>query len=450
MKKVLVITYAFPPHAGNTAQRKVGLAKHFKNLGLETIVLTVKKNLFEKLDCERTDYSLLNDLKELKIERTSSFMPIHLINIMQKLRLSFLFKVVFPLEAQIFWTLPAFFRGLRIIREEKPDFILSMSLPNTPHFIGYLLKKSTNTPWIADFADPMSYGLHQVWFTRIAYWGICFFEKLFCRNADGLSVISPEAKRIMLERYDFLEEAKIHVTTNAYDDQIQLLDTTPTKNNKFNIVHSGSFSRFYYGKDTDSSYLKRLAYKLNDLFTYRPFKADLKPASIEPLLIAVKELLILYPKLKSRIHITLNGFIHDVEISLIEKHCLSNIIKITGLTSYKESLKIINSADLLYFPNYIDIKRKRNFCYTGKIFPYIASLKPILAPIQKGDAADLLTKSGLGLIVNPYDIKGMTRAIYNVISSKIKLNPNVKYIKGYSRYSQTKSLLEFAQRIIAK
>ena len=61
----------------------------------------------------------------------------------------------FP-DDEIGWFGHAVVRGLRIVRRQRIDVVLSSSPPFTCHLIGYALRSICNVRWVADFRDPWS------------------------------------------------------------------------------------------------------------------------------------------------------------------------------------------------------------------------------------------------------------------------------------------------------
>jgi len=74
MKKVLIITYYWPPAGGAGVQRALKFAKYMPEFGWEPIILTV-----ENPESPTEDNSLLDDIpKECKIFKTKSLEPFNL------------------------------------------------------------------------------------------------------------------------------------------------------------------------------------------------------------------------------------------------------------------------------------------------------------------------------------------------------------------------------------
>ena len=79
MKKVLIISYYWPPGSGPGVQRFLKFSKYLKMFGWEPIILTVEKGSYPSID-----FSLLNDIpKDMKIFKTKTFEPFRLYNMLR-------------------------------------------------------------------------------------------------------------------------------------------------------------------------------------------------------------------------------------------------------------------------------------------------------------------------------------------------------------------------------
>ena len=91
-------------------------------------------------------------------------------------------KLFLRLEPHWSWFIPAYFRGLRLIRERKVSLIYSTGGANSAHLAGYLLAKRTGLPWIAEIHDPMVYEHWERW--RMALRFAAWLEGKICEHAD--------------------------------------------------------------------------------------------------------------------------------------------------------------------------------------------------------------------------------------------------------------------------
>ena len=210
MKKVLIITYYWPPSGGAGVQRALKFAKYLPEFGWEPVILTV-----ENPDSPVDDTSLLNDIpKGTKVYKTKSLEPFELYkkfagkksdskipndvllnkkNLSLKVRLAQWIRLnLFIPDAKIGWKKYAVKKGLEIIKTENIDLIFTTSPPQTVALIGRKLSKLCGVKWIADFRDPwMEIVYYQnVNRTKLTKVVDSSLEKKVMNNADTIITIS--------------------------------------------------------------------------------------------------------------------------------------------------------------------------------------------------------------------------------------------------------------------
>lgn len=254
-KKVLFIVYNFPPAAGAATQRVLKFLKYLTKAGYHTFVLTV-----DKVDYPDLDLSLVEKIPaETKVIKTKYWTPF---GIYRKItgrkqndkipvafiknnhtsfaeRISVFFRMnVFLPDAKIGWLPFAVKEGIKLIRKEKIDVIISSGPPHTTHLIAKALKRKTGVSWIADFRDPWTdidyySGIKR---TKLAELIDSKFEKSVLKNADYIVAASEGYLSIIKSKG---VKNKYSVLTNGFDpDDFQhiKIKTQP----KFIISYTGN------------------------------------------------------------------------------------------------------------------------------------------------------------------------------------------------------------------
>lgn len=167
MKKILMITYSFPPAGGSGVQRSLKFAKYLKYFGWQPIILTVKKG---KTDFK--DKSLLDECdKDLLIYRTPSIVIRNLPEWHQEINLYTYIRLFEQVKNRIYyvirhiiselcipdpyigWIPFAFLKSVEIIRRHKPELIYATGDPFSSFITAYLLKIMFKIPIILDYRD---------------------------------------------------------------------------------------------------------------------------------------------------------------------------------------------------------------------------------------------------------------------------------------------------------
>jgi hypothetical protein len=161
-KKVLIITYIFPPKRNVGALRAKGLAKYLPEFGWQPIVLTsllpdAPDPSFKVIETHppyREKFRIIKRRNQLLQERLNSILA-PLPSWGSRCVSFFREAIPFP-DTKIGWRIFALEAARDIIKMEKPEAIISTSAPFTDHYVAHQLKKEFGLFWVADLQDPWS------------------------------------------------------------------------------------------------------------------------------------------------------------------------------------------------------------------------------------------------------------------------------------------------------
>lgn len=251
MKKVLIIAYHFPPAAGAATQRILKFLKYLPKFGWEGSVLTV-----ENVDYPDLDHSLIDKIPEgTKVYRTKFWTPFGIYRRLtgrkpkEKIPVAFIkddhkslaerisvflrLNLFLP-DAKVGWIPYAVKKGVRLIRDEKIDAIISSGPPHTCHLIARNIKRKTKVKWIADFRDPWTdidyySGMKR---TKLAEWCDSRMEKSVLKEAD--CVVSASGGYLKILKSKGIKNS-FEVITNGFDPD-DFLNIPKIETNKFVIT----------------------------------------------------------------------------------------------------------------------------------------------------------------------------------------------------------------------
>jgi hypothetical protein len=257
-KKVLIITYYWPPSGGSGVQRWMYFAKYLKEFGHEIIVLTVDP---KSASYSQIDMSLLSQVEGIetftvktmeltklysRITSKSSQKGIPQGSIEGK---NSLFKKIarfirgnfFIPDSRVGWVKYAIKMGQQIIKEKSPDLIITTGPPHSTHLIGYQLKKTNSIKWIADFRDPWI----EIHYNNLFYrtkWAKRKDERLekkVIELADKVLTIGKNLCELLKTKN--IDSSKFHYIYNGFDS-VLFDDIKPVKSEYFDIVFTGLLS----------------------------------------------------------------------------------------------------------------------------------------------------------------------------------------------------------------
>lgn len=372
MKKVLIITYSFPPRPGISSNRLGGLAKYLPKFGWEPTILTVP--LPERPDLQlriiQTPYQNLFSIikKKLYLNPEKGFKEqTGLSRAIRGGKASFILNTVNFIKGIIaypdqykYWYSPATKAASNLLASEKINVLLSSSYPVTAHIIARNLKIKYNMPWVADLRDlwtqnhNYNYGFIRRWFERK-------LEMRTLIHANSLITVS----KPLAEKLNSLHNKKlIHVITNGFDPE-EMKEFPLTK--EFTLTYTG---RLYYGKH-DPTLLFRT---VRDLINIGIFNSN---------------------TLKVRFF---GPFEYWLE-KKIRKFGLERIVIQHGMVAREIALVKQRESQILLFFNWNDPREKG--IYTGKLFEYLGAKRPILAIGGSKDVvSELLEETATGVHVS--------------------------------------------------
>lgn len=444
MRKVLVIAYYFPPLGWSGVQRTLKFVKYLRYFDWEPIVVTVGKTKFSILDESledelpkdikiiRVDDIVLKDVTDVMKRKIKGYVEASINSISDESlkqlyeeeiekKISELRDMVLLPDGNVIW-------ANNVIKEinDKIDFteidvVYTTSSPYSAHIIGEYIKKEYSIPWIADFRDQwidnpyIDYDKDSLRYKLEKN-----MEKNVVFNCDRLITVTPVITENYISTYK-IEKNKVITITNGYDEEDFKNIKSKKENNKFTMVHNGSF------------YLKR-----NPDTVARVIKKLVENEIID----------------EKKIEIILNGN-NDCNIINKFKEIMgeySDVIKINGYLSHEESLIKSNNADILLLICGEEESSKQ--VYTGKVFEYLRLRKPVLAISPKGSLVDkLLDETECGINAEYNDIETIEKIILNYYNSWIKGNKikvGAKNIEKYERKELTKKLVEIFNEVYYK
>ena len=255
LKKVLIITYYWPPSGGSGVQRWLKFVKYLPSFGLQPFVFTPENPSFEI-----RDDTLIKDVSPQAevirfpiwepytvfstISRLAGKKPVSQIDLVATGRRNLFQHItswirgnIFIPDARVFWVKPSVkFLGDFLIANEITT-IITTGPPHSLHLIGLKLKKKNpSLKWIADFRDPWSEWdlLDTLLMTDWARKKHQNLEREVLKRADRVITIAP----FHVNRLEVLGGRKVDLITNGFDED-DFAGIQKVKTKKFMIRHIG-------------------------------------------------------------------------------------------------------------------------------------------------------------------------------------------------------------------
>ena len=422
MKKVLIITYYWPPAGGPGVQRWLKFVKYLPDFNIEPIVYIPENPTYPILDfglkSEIPECCTILKLKILEPYNWASIFSRQNIKgissgiipnqkkqtLIQKVLLWIRGNVFIP-DARVLWVNPSVKYLSKYIKDNHIDTIITTGPPHSLHLIGLKLKVETEIKWIADFRDPWTtIGYQKA--LKLSNYAQKKHKKLefqVLNTADTIVVTSPTTK----VEFQNITNKPIEVITNGYD-----LENTESVilDQKFSLAHIGSFL------------------------------SDRNPIILWEIL---HELILEIPEFKNHLQLKLIGKVSEEVLDAISKFKLDKYVLNLGYLSHQKAMEHQRKSQVLLLIE-IDSPATKSII-PGKLFEYIISKRPILGIGPKdADFAKIVQETNTGFFFNYTEKERLKLQISDFYNLYLDQNLAVfpVNLEQYSRRNLTKKLAD--------
>ena len=411
LKRILFISYFFPPLGGPGVQRACKMIRYLKEKGWVTDVISIKDIIFHSYDKE-----MFLECNVRKVYRTSSLHPLYFLKRFQKSstkrnnlyfrtpeKIKKFIRNIFPIDDKIGWLPFAYFKALQICKKNKYDVVIATVGPYTSGILAYLISQKIRIPVVIDYRDLWT--LHPyLKFPTVFHRQLSeFWEQKILERAKIVTVASKTMKKDLAFKYGNSVKDKLHVMYNGWDERDFKNIKVAEKKDKVRFGYIGNF----YGNQSVRYFVKALDELL---------EKDSLPKDIE---------------------ITFVGNYYIETIHLLQNSKIAGLVKIIPQVSHRKAVEFMLNSDVLLL--FVSSKKGRGVL-TGKIFEYLYAKKEILAMIPPdGEAAEILQTRKYNFICAMEDVDGIKRnflALYEYVKyGKIcKRKINEEFSRKYQTF----------------
>lgn len=418
MKRVLIITYYWPPSGGSGVQRWLKMSKYLPEYGWQPVIYTA-----ENAEYPVEDPSLEKDVvPETEVIRRPITEPYSLYKKLlgikkdQKVKAGFIDDSgkqkgwggrlsvwirgnCFIPDARCWWIKPSVRYLKRYLEVHPVDAIISTGPPHSMHLIALKLKEALGIPWIADFRDP---------WTEIDYYQDLHLTKRSNRKHHKLEhLVLTKADKVvavgwnMAEGLERLGAKEPAVVPNGFDWDMEPTLGTSTLSDNFTLTHIGII-----GANRNEHQLWQALSELtheNEVFG-------------------------------KALKVKLIGQIDQSVLRSINENDLQEHVEVISYLPHEQVLQAQQSSQVLLL--LINNTPNSKGILTGKLFEYLASGRPILCiGPEDGDAARILAENKAGTTIGFEDKNKMKEVLECLFKKYLGKNlPNTHIeAKRYSR-----------------
>lgn len=421
MNKILMVTTSFPPVGGSHVHRVVNLANSLYEQGFEVHVMTLKPGEnYSNIDYSGEKYIRegikIHYIQEGILHRKNKKEEVGKTTVNKKMKTSIIKKFLLERKKSLlipdtmidwFFEVRKYNKQNKLLEEIDPSIILSCSMPNTAHVIGYYLSKKYKKKLFMDYADPWVFE-QSVKRGRVRFFIEKLLEQRIISHSNFISFATETTRELYVNKFKLDKKVTEIYYMGFYNQDLKLVDNSQEK--KLTLTYGGALNPIHRNPIPFFKALRELSNQEIDVLL-RVDKPDL-----------IKE-------------------------SLIELDITKNIM-VKGYIPFDDYLEEAMDLDvLILFGNSSPLQ------IPGKIFNYISTGKLIFFiknMVEEDPSAKILKEYGNAIIVdnNSLDIKnGLIKLIDMKKNNKIK-QIKITHMDNYTWQEQAKVLSSKIKKIL--
>ena len=426
MKRVLIITYYWPPSGGSGVQRWVKFAKYLPEEGWQPVVYTPENpeltTVDESLEAEippsvevlRTPIREPYDMYRKLMGKKASGKEVTPISsgkkgLKQRLMLWIRANLFVP-DPRISWVRPSVRFLKEYLKGHPVDLMITTGPPQSMHLIGLKLHRETGLPWVADFRDPWSrhYSLPYLPLTQRSLRKIRRMEQEVLDEASAVLTVTPFVQK----EYAAQTRTPVAMITNGYDEEDFAADVTP--DGYFNLTQTG-----YLAADGNPAVLWKVLGEMAG-----------KDAAF-----------------REQLRIRLAGLVDKAVYDSLDREGLRPNLVDLGYCTHGTAIREQQAASVLLLP-LRNAPEMRNIL-PGKVFEYMAAHRPVLGFGQPdGIQAQLLNETGAGVTCDWEDEAGVRTFVQKAWEQHLAGGVSAPRgeVSQYSRRNLTRQLAELLDK----
>jgi hypothetical protein len=357
----------------------------------------------------------------VRVQTVRGRRPTRLLTAIRRLRLDKLIELAVWPDDSIFWIVPAILAGRRLIAERRPSAIVVFMMPYSAGLVGIVLSRLTGVALVLNLDDsPTCTDMHPYFPTRLHYRLARKLEDAYAARADAVVYVSDTNLDAVRTRQPEEVRGKLHLVRYGADRA----DARPlqARDTHFEIAYVGAMSGWWalIERDAPPTGLKRVFRAWTRLGRYERTVLDQRTSSPAVIGRAIVEAIDAHPDWARRVSLAVHGnpYPPSVVARALAIAAVEDVVHVNGPVPHDEVVQIIAGADLLFLTLPTRSDGSRGGRISAKTYEYLATDRPILAAVPRGENWDYLQgKPGVWLVA-PGDRQGMREVVEQLAAAK--------------------------------
>lgn len=413
-RRLLVVTYPYPPMPSVGSNRWAAMTKYLRRLGHEVSVITTSA------------FGGLADDRASGVVRTTDLLASSALRrVLRRPPLpapgrpaetdrpppGILMRVLVPDPYLATWVPMAAVAARRLVREREVDCLVTSTPYESTHLVGLALGRG-RPAWIADFRDPWSMDRHRPPFpTRLQERLDQRLEARIVREADAAVTLS----RPVVEDFRARLGVETELIPNGWDPDLdrELGSTQIPKLDprRLSLVYTGTLSGGW-GR---------------------------APGALLEALRLVEE------RIPGRLELVVAGRLTSEEERLLAGAELADVVRHVGHLSRAEAAALQRRADALVLVTSRNVSE-----FPGKLIEYLAAGRPILALAAGTEAGRIVNETRTGTVVAPDDPNAIAGALRRALDGQLGGAYDPRGLERYLYPVPATAMANLVERAIAR
>jgi len=439
MQTVFLLAYEFPPLNVGGVQRPLKFVKYLPEFGIKPVVFSLDPasypQVFQDIPLDASteaDIPAGTELVRVPSEDIVSLKQGKLRDFMTT------WFSVLPREGQG-WREHLEQAFAREFEKHRPTALMVTAPPFSIIPLAVDLARRYKLPLLLDMRDAWSGWNMTPYGSYFHYRATLALERRCFEAATAIIGTSDQTVADFKRLHPGIREAKFHLITNGYDQDVEDWDMPPLakKDGKFIIGYVGSF--YYSPQARQQMFTPWWRKRGQRMLQYVPQREDWRYRSPYYFFRAVRTLLDRQPGLEHRLAVRFAGQKPDWMESMVAEFRLQIVVEFLGRIPLAESLRFQASSDALLLTS-SKVVDGQDYSIAGKTFEYLSMKKPIIGFVAEGAQKRLLKQTGLALLCDPDDSEGSSAQLEQLLASSWQAAPNRSLLDSLHRRKLTGQL----------